>query len=509
MALQYQLAEELVVAVSDRRSRTQAAERRRDEIAAAAAQEEQRRRDRERHQTRMGPVNAQPAAAVRQREEVLAARDRKDWAAEWRLVVCALGAKPVTAEDSEPLTYSRISLADLRRACGVPGEQVEMAMVSREEKGDTARRAPIQAGDGVAVVGYVDDLAVIGRRGVGSRHTRGVWDVRPPRPGRARPVNRGRAGRRTRRRGRPPRHGAEDMLRGVLTACRVTGLMARLDLGEQFGNTTMMLGTAGDLSAWGSLDSAVTRRNRPPERRREGRYRRMVCYHCGGRHHVRECPDASETMRNRLMALHRAGRIRQFDCGMAGTAAATPWPVEDMDVTDSSGGEPKSGDGDQGQTTDTDMPTLEEIPVFAAGGDPRQDEAAAAGQAVPMTVNGRRYLGWTSLGGHVYEQPRENREETGSAQRKLDASAAPWQPPLPTSSQRAGLGSSPVTDDGRQALGGPGHSLRRRPRDAKGERRKPTKECYLCRGNHLLRVCPKRAAAAQKKQPLSPPRSKA
>ena len=81
-------------------------------------------------------------------------------------------------------------------------------------------------------------------------------------------------------------------------------------------------------------------------------------------------------------------------------------------MTESSGGEWKSGDGDQDQTTDPEMPTLTEDPLPPDGGDQRQEEVEDAGPAVPMTVNGRRYLGWSRLGGHIYERPREERENT-------------------------------------------------------------------------------------------------
>ena len=307
-------------------------------------------------------------------------------------------------------------------------------MVGQERKEAPAERQSSVLPDGVSILGYVDDIAVVGRRGVDPRHTRGVWDMRPPRPGRARPVARGRAGRQMRRRGRPPRHGAEDLLRGVLASCRLTGMMVRLDLGEQFGNAPLVLGTAGDLRAWESFGPAATRRNRPPERGRprlqRARRRRMVYYRCGGHHHVRECPDASETMRERLMALHRTGGIRRNN-RVGPSAAATPTcQFGDMSMTESSGGERKSGDGDQDQTTDPEMPTLTEDPLPPDGGDPRQEEVEDAGPAVPMTVIGRRYLGWTRLGGHIYERPREERENTGPEQRTLDASAAPWQPSL-------------------------------------------------------------------------------
>ena len=109
-------------------------------------------------------------------------------------------------------------------------------MVGRKEKEATVRQEDMPAG--VAVIGYVDDIAVLGGNSGQPRRTRGVWDMRPPRPGRARPVGRTRArgqmGRQQRRRGRPPMHDAEDpmgpdYLRGVLAACRVTGMLARLD----------------------------------------------------------------------------------------------------------------------------------------------------------------------------------------------------------------------------------------------------------------------------------------
>ena len=246
------------------------------------------------------------------------------------------------------------------------------------------------------------------------------------------------------------------------------------------------------------------------------------------------------------MALHRAGGIRQAHRGNPSTAAATTTvscPFGDMSMTDSSGGERKSGDDDQGNTTDPEMPPLVEDPVPPDGGDPRQDEEGDTSAAVPRTVNGRRHLGWTRLRGHQYEKPRENRE--GTAQRMLDASAAPWQPPLPPSSLRQqmldaseGLGSSSGNNDVRQALGYPVYSLRRRPREdtdtaqrmsdasadtisfgpplppsnprvhangddlreaerPDGVRRRTTGtgqplECYLCNGNHFIRDCPKR-----------------
>ena len=44
-----------------------------------------------------------------------------------------------------------------------------------------------------------------------------------------------------------------DYLQGVLASCRVTGMLARLDLGEQYGNAPVLLGTAGDLRAWESF----------------------------------------------------------------------------------------------------------------------------------------------------------------------------------------------------------------------------------------------------------------
>ena len=38
-----------------------------------------------------------------------------------------------------------------------------------------------------------------------------------------------------------------DYLRGVLAACRVTGMLARPDLGEQYGDAPIILGTAGEI----------------------------------------------------------------------------------------------------------------------------------------------------------------------------------------------------------------------------------------------------------------------
>ena len=250
------------------------------------------------------------------------------------------------------------------------------------------------------------------------------------------------------------------------------------------------------------------------------------------------------------------------------------------------------------------MPPLVEDPIPPAGGDPREAEEGDTSAAVPRTVNGHRYLGWTRDGGHQYERPKEvgygpgppetaggcdtgktqeqrtaapgqagqggatlptlsreeidenrrliglgplerypprtgatNREGTNTAQRTLDASAAPWQPPLPTTSLRqrmldasGGLRGCTSNNDVRRALGYPVYPPRRQPSEETetaqrtsdasadtisvgshlppdpragkqskeverpdGQRlRLPTLECYLCRGNHFIAACPKR-----------------
>ena len=195
----------------------------------------------------------------------------------------------------------------------------------------------------------------------------------------------------------------------------------------------------------------------------------MVCYHCGGRHHVRECVDASETMRARLMAIHRTGGIRRdnrVDTGGGAAAASARCPFGDMSMSESSGGERKSGDGYQDEPTDPEMPRLTEDPLPPGGGDPRQEEAEDTG--TPMQ-QGRRYLGWTPQGGHIYEQPRGEREDTSPGRRTLDASAAPWQPPLPPSSPRSWPERFSSIDDVRQAMGYPRYSRVCGPRDASGD----------------------------------------
>ena len=156
-------------------------------------------------------------------------------------------------------------------------------------------------------------------------------------------MNRGRTGRRIRDNGRPPRHDAEEILRSIMNSCRVTGMMAKLDLGEQFHHILLVVGTASALRAWDSCGAAATRRARPPERGdgrlRRARRRRMECYNCGGPHHVLKCQTASTAMRIRLMALNRTGGIRQVHRGKPNTAAAAATescPFGDMSVTGSS-----------------------------------------------------------------------------------------------------------------------------------------------------------------------------
>ena len=51
-----------------------------------------------------------------------------------------------------------------------------------------------------------------------------------------------------------------DYLRGVLAACRVTGMLARLDLGEQYNNASLVLGTARELQDWERNGASAVRR---------------------------------------------------------------------------------------------------------------------------------------------------------------------------------------------------------------------------------------------------------
>ena len=48
-----------------------------------------------------------------------------------------------------------------------------------------------------------------------------------------------------------------DFQRGVLASSRVTGMLARLVLGENYDNTPMMLGPARELRAWESSGPAA------------------------------------------------------------------------------------------------------------------------------------------------------------------------------------------------------------------------------------------------------------
>ena len=270
-------------------------------------------------------------------------------------------------------------------------------------------------------------------------------------------------------------------------------MLARLDLGAQYGNTPVLLGTAVDLRAWEGIGSAATRHGRPPERGRprgqEAERRTVACWHCGGRHHVRDCEDVSETMRVRLLTLHRNGGIRRDNRGDPGGGAAgasARSTFGDMSMSESSGEERKSGDGNQrlesgrgaaavrknircyicsgphlrrhcnqrwdgaGPSvgvsvnreeaatdhvvpTEPEMPAPTEDPLPRGGGDPRQDEEAGA-EGAP-TQRGQRYLGWTPQGGHMHERPMEVRGATSTA-RALDTTAAPWQPPLPSAGPR-------------------------------------------------------------------------
>jgi hypothetical protein len=146
----------------------------------------------------------------------------------------------------------------------------------------------------------------------------------------------------------------KDYLRGVLASCRVTGMLARLDLGAQYGNTPVLLGTAVDLRAWEGIGSAATRHGRPPERGRprgqEAERRTMACWHCGDRHHVRDCEDVSETMRARLLALHRNRGIRRNkrrDPGGGAAAESARLPFGDRSMSKSPGKERKGEDGNQ------------------------------------------------------------------------------------------------------------------------------------------------------------------
>ncbi len=476
--------------------------------------------------------------------------------------------------------------------------QVERALVGKEEKSDPVRRRNTIVGDGVSVLSYMDDVAVLGRRGPGPRNTRGVWDVRPPRPGRARPINRGRGERGIRGNDRPPQHAAEELLRSVMTSCRETGMLAHLDLSEQFNHIPLVIGTASALRAWDSYGAATTQRTRPPERRdgrlRRARRRRMTCYNCGGPHHIRRCQTASAAMKTRLMALHRAGGIRRGHRENPSTAAAAAMeacPFGDMSMTGSSDGERHSGDGDYSDVTDPEMPPLVEDHIPPEGRNPRKAATGSTSAAVASPrMNGRRYLGWTRDGGHQYDgpgppeaagggdtgTPREqrtaapgqaghggdtlpalsleeinknrrliglgplwgyrprteatNREGTTQAQRKLDAAATPWQPPLPPTSLRqrmleasGGLRGCTSDNDVRRALGYPVYTRRRPPAprtantsedtisvetplppdpragksSGKAERpdfglRLPPLECSLCKGNHFASACPAR-----------------
>ena len=214
------------------------------EMEAVAAKRDGLRRDKETHRARLRLVVGQLQAEAQRRVAAATQRARQEMATEWRQVMRELVTAPFTAEGNGTPVYIPISFAELDRECRMEQVRespvrVERAMVGQEKKAAPVRREPSVMPAGVSVIGYVDDVAVLGRRGVEPRHTRGVWDVRPPRPGRTRPMVRGqRMGRQPRRRGRPPRHNAEDpmgpdYLRGVLAACRVAGMLARLDLGEQ------------------------------------------------------------------------------------------------------------------------------------------------------------------------------------------------------------------------------------------------------------------------------------
>ena len=284
-----------------------------------------------------------------------------------------------------------------------------------------------------------------------------------------------------------------DYLRGVLAACRVTGMLARLDLGEEYGNAPIILGTAGEMQAWKRNGPAAARRGRPPERGHQQRWRVRdgPCWHCGGPHLLRRCRRATPTMRVRLRALRRSGGLRRdggdgHDPGDGAAAAAMTIPCAththpfgDMSLSASSEHEQKSEGSEvripEIELTDSEMPGLAEDPqelaadtrargketqVLAGAADAPQEEAQGA--PPQSTRRGLRYLG------QIHGQDMYLQVDAPPWRARLDTEAAPWMPSLPPSDARRPSGRLSNTDDVRQAMGYPAYSLRQRTRDAMG-----------------------------------------
>ena len=131
--------------------------------------------------------------------------------------------------------------------------------------------------------------------------------MRPPRPGRARPVLRPqRRGQRVnprdaarRRQGWPPNH----LLEQVLSACRETGMISAVDLGPEYHQATVVITPMAPATQPGGRGQG--RANRSSRKPASGkataiRGRKMACWGCGGKHRLRTCTVTTMHMKERI-----------------------------------------------------------------------------------------------------------------------------------------------------------------------------------------------------------------